>query len=578
MALPLSNRIAVFLLFLVTTGLLLYFLLAGIDRAVDPVTLLPVDTVVMVDLKQPVSHIHRLKKSRLGNRVSAIVQPEILREINLPDDDIGYFINISGKLKKMLNSPFFSELFSRRVVLGILPARHTPASPGSGYAGLEQNLVLIARPRHRAALVDVFADFYIEFEYASESYKGREVKTFDYDRGTTFSATVIDGLVVAAFSDAVIKRCIDNAIRNRTTGGSGLQDSGGYRQLKGRTLGRDDQFVYVNVPELRQMLAGIIIPRSPLLPIGYDDLHQAGGLEYMKRVALFRQSDKKIMQHWAIVQYNKEHPGLRNIPIHRHSPEHDTILGILPENNVIHLWVNVFDPGRLWDFFREKDNAALRSVLRSLERLIAARTGMTMEELLACFGNKASINVAEMRSTGMFPMPRISVYLEVLDRERVGRALAGIGDGLQVRKGMVAGKEVYSIILAGGIMQPSYMFYDDYLVLADTRKQLEDLLSGRRNTLLKYPLFKKVDVGLTGSNNFVLYYRNAELIDGLKELVRWYGSLLQLFDSSSEARNRVILEKMVLPVIDGLKMYKVKTARAYSLDGEMVLQMSQLVQ
>jgi len=61
-------------------------------------------------------------------------------------------------------------------------------------------------------------------------------------------------------------------------------------------------------------------------------------------------------------------------------------------------------------------------------------------------------------------------------------------------------------------------------------------------------------------------------------MIRWYGSLLQLFDSESEARNRLILEKIILPVLDGLKMYKVKTVRAYSRETEVILRSSQLLQ
>ncbi|MDW7771936.1 MAG: hypothetical protein SCH71_03505 [Desulfobulbaceae bacterium] len=573
-----ANKAAVFLFFLLTVVILFLILFSGIDHAVDPVSLLPHDTVVLIDVKKPAETINKLRKSKLGIQVNSIEWQEVLQDIGIQEEDVQELLLLADELETFIRGPFFNELFASRVLLGLLPAESSDLEMTRERIGIDKMMVLMARPRHRASLVDFFAGFALdEFEQTEESYKGRKIKTFVREGGYRFSTTVTDGIVIASFSPQLVKRCIDNALNNITSGGAGLQGNVHYRELKKQARGHDDQFVYIDILELNSMIenntqASVYPPHSGSNTTFFYRKEPA-----VKRLAFYRHPGKQTVNYSGIVQYNPGYAGFHQTLFNRKKPDRDAILALLPDNNVIHLWINVFDSKKIWSALCSSGkNIYIRALVRNLEEWIAVNTEYSMDEFLSLFGSQISLNVAEMKSSGIFPMPRLSLCIEVRDRDKVRALLDNLFAGLQVRQTTVGGKEIHSVILAGGLMQPSYMFHHNFLVVADNKEQLELLLSGEKNTLLLDPLFKKVDVGLTEANNVVLYFRNAEMIDGLKELVRWYGSLLQLFDNQPEEKNRVILEKIILPVLEGMKMYQVKSFRVYTTDAEMIMRTSQL--
>ncbi|MDH3330329.1 MAG: hypothetical protein OEM01_13955, partial [Desulfobulbaceae bacterium] len=560
MILSQSKKTALFFLFVLFAGGLSYLLISGIDKAVDPVSLLPQNTALLIDVKKPAKALNKFRKSKFGVQVTSIKWQDVLQDIGIPEEDVQEILNLAAEIETIIKSPFFSEMFGQRVLLGLMPADPPEIALSSDSVGLEHMMVLIARPRHRASLVDFFAGFFFdELEHTTESYKGREIKTFVYNSSFSFSSTVTDGLVIASFSPELVKRCIDNSINNMTSGHSGLLGNIKYRQLKQKARGRDDQFVYIDIPRLQVMIENNMHAAGYPPHSGYHNGIFYGVEPTMQRIAFFRQPGSRTLKYSSIIQYNQDDERLSRTVFKQNSSARDSLLSLLPDNNVVHLWMNIFDAGRLWNFLRSESNISIQALVKKTEEWIINNTEYSIAELLSFFGSQVSVNVAEMRSSGVFPMPRISFFIEVRNREKLHDFLKKILADLQVRQSTAGSQKIFSIILAGGLMQPSYMFHDDFLIVADNRKQLENMLSLQKKSLLNNPLFKKVDVGLAEANNFVLYFRNAELIDGLKELVRWYGSLLQLFDSESEVKNRAILEEIVLPLLEGMKMYKVKT-------------------
>lgn len=572
-----SKKTSLFFLFVLFAGCLSYLLISGIDKAVDPVSLLPQNTALLIDVKKPAKELNKFRKSKFGVQLTSIRWQEVLQEIGIPEEDVQGILNLASEIEAIIKSPFFSEMFGKRVVLGLMPPDSPALDLSPDGIGVESIMVLIARPRHRASLVDFFAGFFFdELEHATESYKGREIKTFVYNGSFSFSSTVTDGLVIASFSPELVKRCIDNSISNMTSGHSGLLENKKYRQLKQKARGRDDQFVYIDIPRLQVMLENNLHAAGYPPHSGYHN-----GIFYrekptLQRIAFFRQPGSRTLNYSGILQYNKDDWQLSRTVFKLNNSTRDSLLSLLPDNNVVHLWMNIFNAGRLWNFLHAEPNITVKALVEQSEEWIVNNTEYSVEELLSFFGSQVSVNVAEMKSSGIFPMPSISLFVEVRDREKLHDFLKKMLAELQVRQSTAGGQKIFSVILAGGLMQPSYMFYDNFLVVADNRKQLENMLSMQKKSLLNNPLFKKVDIGLTETNNFVLYFRNAELIDGLKELVLWYGSLLQLFDSESEVKNRVILEEIVLPLLEGMKMYKVKTVRVYTRDSEIIMKSSQL--
>jgi hypothetical protein len=204
-------------------------------------------------------------------------------------------------------------------------------------------------------------------------------------------------------------------------------------------------------------------------------------------------------------------------------------------------------------------------------------TALTVSDFLSLFGCRASLNVTEIKSSGFFPMPRIYLRIEVNDQEKTSNLLKQLFAGLGVQQSIINNTKIFTLMMAGGLIQPSYMLSDGFLVLADSRQQLENFLAKDKDLLLTSPLFNKIDVGLAQKNNLVIYHRGAELIDGLKELLLWYGSLLPQDEKKSGQKSKVIINTILIPVLENMKKYKAKSIRIYNTGSEIVMQSALLV-
>jgi hypothetical protein len=120
-------------------------------------------------------------------------------------------------------------------------------------------------------------------------------------------------------------------------------------------------------------------------------------------------------------------------------------------------------------------------------------------------------------------------------------------------------------------MQPSYALLDRFLVMADSRKQIEDILKVSSKRLVNDELFQAVDMGMLQPSNLVVFTRTAEIIDGLKEFASWAGTMIAIRDEVAGSKRKILIDQVILPLLDGLKMFRAKGVRSYTAAGELVL-------
>jgi hypothetical protein len=79
-------------------------------------------------------------------------------------------------------------------------------------------------------------------------------------------------------------------------------------------------------------------------------------------------------------------------------------------------------------------------------------------------------------------------------------------------------------------------------------------------------------MGLLQPSNLVMFARTAGLIDGLKELVSWAGTIIAIRDEKAGARSKILVDQVIVPLLEGMKMYRAKAVRSYTAPGEVVLE------
>lgn len=564
------KRLAFLLLIVISGGILAYLLATRPEGGIDPVDILPPGTVAVADWTDPAGSYERFKESRLGIRVAAIDWPRVLRGLDTPARRIGQIEDTRRKIRQAVNTPLFRELFGGRVVLALLPA--APGSKMVSAAALQKHLVLIVRPRHRASFLELLSSLFAgHLKFRTRSYRNTTIKSIDLDQKSSLSTAVADGLILISLSPEPLERCLDQSRARLTGGRSGLNGDLAYRSLKERARGRDDLFCYLDLVRLRAMLSCLAAAEPDTASaVTWKKIVTASGP--FQSISLFRKPGRRVQYYSSVVRFTPQLLNKVQKKLYTTKPVQDKILATVPAGQLLYFWTNTLDLQTWWQ-------AALADVrhdnarrTRRLRQWLIDNTGQTPEKLFAMLGHQFSVSLTRINTSGLFPVPRLYCRLAIVDPKGIRGVLEKILAGLPVRTDTVAGVPVTSIMMAGGLMQPSYAIVDGFIIMADSRRQIDTVLQPNHDTLVRDARFKKVNVGLTEPNNLIIFSRNAKLIDGLKELVSWAGTVIAIRDARAGAKSKILIDQVVLPVLDGLKMNVAGGFREFNTGNELIME------
>ncbi|NOX81262.1 MAG: hypothetical protein GXP57_09315 [Deltaproteobacteria bacterium] len=461
------KRLAFLLLIVLGGGILAYLLSSRYESGIDPVDILPPGTVAVVDWTNPAGSYERFKESRLGVRVAAIDWPRVLRGLDTPARRIRRIEETRRKIRQAVNTPLFRELFGGRVVLALLPA--VPGSKMVPAAALRKNLVLIVRPRHRASFIDLLSSFFAgRLKFRTRSYRDIVIKSLALDRKLSLSTAVTGGLILISLAPEPLERCLDQSFARLAGGRSGLNGDFAYRNLRERARRQDDLFCYLDLVRLRTML-------NRLVAAG-PDAESAAALKKIvaasgpfQSVALFRKPGRMMQNYSGVVRFEPRLLNEVQKKLYTGKPVQDKVLATIPAGRIFYFWMNTLDLRTWWQAALTDARPDDARQLRRLQQWLIDNTGRTPEELFAMLGHQFSLGLTRINTSGLFPVPRLCCRVAVVDQKGIQAVLDKMLAGVPVRTDTVAGVPVTSIMLAGGLMQPSYAMVDGFLVIADSR-------------------------------------------------------------------------------------------------------------
>ena len=402
-------------------------------------------------------------------------------------------------------------------------------------------------------------------------YQGFSIHEFVKENGWKVYSAVVEGQLVLSPSLNIVQQSIELSLRHLVQERTGFVLNPEYAKLKKRGRGRDDFFVYADLARLKRL-------RTSLRPSSRSGLpQQLSAFAGTERMAVFHSSHKNIQQFTSIVEFDPEQLAPFQKTIYTRVPVENRSLLRMPSDLLVYFWSNWLDLPDWWQETLARGTEEELASARVMAAWLENYTGMKIDKFLALFGNKFGFNITEIRTSGFFPVPRLCCCIELTDRDRVEQLIEKMIAGLPVRRDKVAGIPVVSIMAANGLMQPSYALLEKYLVVADSREQIEEILRLSSKRLVKDDLFQAVDMGMLRPSNLVVFARTAELIDGLKEFASWAGTMVAIRDEDAGRRSTVLIDQVILPMLDGLKMYRAKGVRSYTAPGEVVLESVVLV-
>lgn len=526
------------------------------EQAADPLVFLPGDTMALVDVRQPAALYGKYRQSRLGQRLSTIRWGDLLRQFGASEEEAGVFQDEVDQIQAFLDGPVFRELFARRAVLALLPFVSGSSAPATPW----ESLVLIARPRHRTEVVELLAPLLPDDNrYATETYQGCEIRTFLLADDTILAVAASDGLLLASFSADTVKRCLDLALPLPAAEKNRLANKPEYLALRKRAGSRDEQFVYGNeqaVTHLLQSVAhfepGMVAPS--VLPEEGDFGHGA----------FFCGTEMDRLDCTAILQTVREGAGAGMVP-----PAIDDTLAAAPANLLLHYWTNLLDLSRIVAVLQHIPQ--FRASLNRSEKWLVRKTGLSFSEFFSLFDRQISLTVTGMRGNGFFPLPQLCCRLTIKDEERLRQVLFSLLAGKSQASREVAGVRIHTLLLAGGLLQPSWAIRDGVVFVADSPEQIEQGLGQPEAPLTETSLFRQVDVGLNEPNNMTAYVNYPRFLDGLQQFAAWGATILAMMDQERGGRARALVDLVVTPVLDGMKMYEAGSSRLLLAPSELVM-------
>jgi len=598
------KRFFLLVLVLLLTCTVGYFFVARPSDG-DLLDLVPADSVVVVDWDSPAHAYQAFANTPLGETLQGIDWPLILETSGLSNKDVTEAGNVITSWQEFSRSLFFREIFAKRSVLALLgkgigaqnpPPRHSGdilplnlketvagvASPAAGVLPafplyfLRDNLVFLNRSGRKIALLHSLLTGYSGTkQLPSIQYQGFTINGYLLENGYPVYFTTEKDLLIVALDPAPLQQCLDLQLDRILQKGGGMTGNADYATFKKRARGLDDFFLYVDIARIKSNLQDTL----SRVQAGSIDKSTASWFmeEGVQQAVLYHQPLEQIHQFTSIVRFDESALPPFQKSIYTRPPVENRKLRKMPANLLAYFWSNWLDLPAWWQMTKAGARGTDAQRVEQLAATIHKYTGMQIEEFLALFGNQVGLNIKEIKTTGFLPVPRICFCVEMTDRRKIKTMLKKYLAGLPLHRNMVAGVPVVSVMAAGGLMQPSYALLQDFLIIADGRDQIEDLLLPDGDMLVSDPDFLEVDMGLNQQNNLVLFARTAELLEGLKELAAWLGTIISVRDEQAGVRSKILLDGAIIPLLDSLTMFKAKAIRSYTADGEIVLQAAVLM-
>ncbi len=533
---------------------------------IDSLELVPAESMAVLDWHNATGTSQAFLSSRFGRSLSNIPWKTILDQLNLAPSFREQLEEKSTRSLGLFANPMVQELFSQRIVFALLPVPADRFKENPQQALLENLVFLVRLPQDDApspigSLLEQILKLKEQYRY-----QGQGISVIPAVPGKDLYLSRVGSHLIASLAPAPLHSSIDLFL-NHLLKPTGFLPSPSFTRIEQRVQG-SDFFIHADLMSIKKMISG----RWQ----GMADRLKTSGMSGSERMFLFHKMDQKnnTRRLTAVVQFSPDHLPPFQKKIYTRTPVRNPSLSRMPAHLLVFFWTNWLDLSAWWDKTLAREKASELEVAERISQWIEAHTGMEIEPFLALFGEEFGLNVAEISTAGFFPVPRICLCIEVKDRERVSRLLDKLLMGLPYERQTIAGVSVVSILLANGLMKPSFALTSRFLLVADGRDQIEEIIEVKPeiDLMINDPAYQELGMDLLQEANLVMFVRTNEIIDGLKELASWVGTMVAIQDEEAGKKGKVLIDQAILPLLDGLKLFRSKGVRCYTGPGEVVIE------
>ncbi|MCL1980514.1 MAG: hypothetical protein FWG62_05515 [Proteobacteria bacterium] len=329
-------------------------------------------------------------------------------------------------------------------------------------------------------------------------------------------------VVLVTCEQALLKRCIDLNLQRMIRKGAAFSTNASYLRLHQLNKGSSaDIFCYIDL----EGLSG----QAPLVQMIETE---SGGL-LPRQIALCHRatSDTNRLEFSALVS-----PASAAAFLARHAlpgPVRQPPLEPMVPEVKLALWTNWFKLEYLWDVARQKAGDDVSALMASIGKQLTEATGKSLDDFFDVFGGEFGVMMTEQQQAKHQSSRLLGgLLVAVRDRPAMAAMIAQMVTGLQVVKVKTGNLEIDSVILAGGLLRPSYALLKQHLVLADSVELVEAVQRQLAPGNLDCLPGKAMDHG-DGLSNVSFFVRVGEVAEQLVPL-------LDLLARETGEKNRIL--------------------------------------
>ena len=561
------------LLILCCVGLF-FFLKSDRIKTVQAADVLPADVMVYAEQHEFVKIYQEFAGSRLGRVLSRIDYVDITTQLGGDKKIATDALSLWQEIDTLINEPGFDQLLGKEFSLALFPM--PGLSLEDPLKNLEERLLLIARPRHNAKVLQFLASYITkDIEQSTVQYGIHTITRYKIDEQYTLSTATVAGLVLAAVDERLVRKSLSTFDDQTSTLAQSIRFKQLRKSFEGATL-----FKYFSFEPLREQ-ATIIAKK-----LQKDDQQQI--LELLEQWngweagAYGAWNQKGLIKEKLEILYDATQLDPKVAKLFVTDPEKNNTLNMVPADSLFYYWTNGLNLPLLFDMYSDLLVQQQPEMLDLLQQELRDTVGMGLEEILALAGNECGIIVEEVEGEGV-PLPKVLTMVELQDTDtfmQVFRRLLEEAD-IPINTSSYQDHEIsYWGIAPQDGLQPAFALSGKYLLLSNSRnlvKQVIDLQNNPDKTLTNNLDLKELKSELIKENNSTAYVHIALMADAFKTLATWAGGLAVLQGPETANKVNLLIEELVLPLLDGVAMYTQLSSRTEVKEGRIVMESSVLV-
>lgn len=527
----------------------------------------PPGTLATIEIHRLEQVLDEFKNSRLGKNLGKIDIAGLLEQLGAEKEKVNQFSEGKDRFSSVLNNKGLMELFGEEVHLALLPIEGVIEKPEN----ILEKIVIIAYPRRNPNLLEIVESFFTADLPTDEIiYNDQKIKSVKVEESLFMHYCFTEGVLLSSFGMDSIKGAIDR----RKKGAENLLSNNEYKDLRLQIFGPHSRtFAYIDIPSLKEKFKEIVLKEVPQGEEGtkqrahfekqlllYDGFKSLAYSSYEKRG---HEPSEKVL-----ISLDEQRLTESQKATYLAKPKKNNTLSMVPANTIYYNWASNFKLRHTLNDYLFLESMSEKE-REGLNKKVEEATGATLDEIDKAIGGEIALFMTDIKTGGLFPVPVFAFMAQAKGTELIENII----NSFVVRSGMTLEKEVYEsteikhlMLPFGSDIQPAYTFYEGFLIVAINPALIKEMMNARKSgkDIRSEENFKSIDNGLSGKNNSISFVRLDEVAEKMSYLAQWGKNMLMMKGPEAAEKATLLVNHLVDPVLDGLKMYKAVGARSFA--------------